>query len=68
MFSTDFLLITSVNGFSTLAASLILEYTDVGLRELVQIFAVGQVISGFIWVALISPGEKRFIAEQNEAE
>ncbi len=68
MFSTDFLLITSVNGFSTLAASLILEYTDVGLRELVQIFAVGQVISGFIWMALISPGEKRFIAEQNEAE
>lgn len=67
MFSTDFLLMTSVNGFSTLAASLFLEYTDIGLRELVQIFAVGQVISGFIWVALISPGEKRFIVEQNEA-
>ncbi|PXY76966.1 MAG: MFS transporter, partial [Methanobacteriota archaeon] len=62
MFSTDFLLLTMVNGISTLAASLILEYTDIGLRELVQIFAVGQLLSGIFWVMLIAPGEKKYLA------
>jgi MFS family permease len=62
MFSTDFLLLTMVNGISTLAASLILEYTDISLRELVQIFAVGQLLSGILWVMLISPGEKKYLA------
>jgi hypothetical protein len=62
MFSTDFLLLTMVNGISTLAASLILEYTDISLRELVQIFAVGQLLSGILWVMLISSGEKKYLA------
>ena len=66
MFSTDFLLLTMVNGISTLAASLILEYTDIGLRELVQIFAVGQLLSGILWVMLIAPGEKKYLAMKRE--
>ncbi|HIO25681.1 MAG TPA: MFS transporter, partial [Candidatus Poseidoniales archaeon] len=66
MFSTDFLLLTMVNGISTLAASLILEYTDIGLRELVQIFAVGQLLSGIFWVMLIAPGEKKYLAMKRE--
>lgn len=64
MFSTDFLLLTLVNGVSTLAASLILEYTAIELRQLVQIFAVCQLISGALWVMLIAPGEREFLAQQ----
>ena len=60
VFSTDFLLMTLLNGFSTLAASLLLEYTDMTLREGIQIFAVLQVLSGIVWIALVMPGEKRF--------
>ncbi|MDE0575005.1 MAG: MFS transporter [Candidatus Poseidoniales archaeon] len=60
VFSTDFLLMTGINGFSTLAASLMLEYTDITLREGIQIFAVLQVVSGIIWIMLMMPGEKRF--------
>ena len=63
MFSTDFLLLTMVNGISTLAASLILEFTDYTLREVIQIFAVCQLLSGIIWVMLVSPGEKKYIEE-----
>ena len=63
MFSTDFLLLTTVNGISTLAASMILEFTDYSLREVIQAFAICQVISGIIWVILISPGEKKYIAQ-----
>jgi MFS family permease len=68
MFSTDFLLLTMVNGFSTLAASLILEYTMIELRQLVQIFAVCQLLSGIIWVLLIAPGEKKYLAELKTQE
>ena len=60
MFSTDFMLMTTVNGISTLAASMILEYTEMTLDEVVQIFALGQIISGVVWVMLVSPGERRF--------
>ena len=67
MFSTDFLLLTTVNGLSTLLASSILEYSTIGLRELVQIFAVGQVLTGIIWVMLIAPGERQFLEEMKTA-
>jgi MFS family permease len=59
MFSTDFLLMTTVHGLSTLAAALMIEYGPWELREVLQIFAVGQILSGLIWVALVSPGERR---------
>ncbi len=61
MFSTDFLLMTTVNGFSTLAASLMLEYTDITLRQGIQIFATLQVLSGIIWVMLMMPSERRYL-------
>jgi len=66
VFSTDFLLMTLLNGFSTLAASLLLEYTDMTLREGIQIFAVLQVLSGIVWIAIVMPGEKKFLAMKNE--
>jgi MFS family permease len=59
MFSTDFLLMTTVHGLSTLVAALMIEYGPWELREVLQIFAVGQILSGLIWVALVSPGERR---------
>jgi len=65
LFSTDFLLMTTVNGFSTLAASLMLEYTDVTLRQGIQIFAILQVLSGIVWIILMMPGEKRFAQATN---
>ena len=61
LFSTDFFLMTTVNGFSTLAASLMLEYTEITLREGIQIFAALQVASGIIWVMLMLPQEKRYL-------
>jgi hypothetical protein len=59
MFSTDFLLMTTVHGLSTLAAALMIEYGPWELREVLQIFAIGQILSGLIWVAMVSPGERR---------
>ena len=61
MFSTDFLLMTTVNGCSTLVASLMLEYTDVTLRQGIQLFAVLQVLSGIVWVMLTLPNERRYL-------
>lgn len=62
VFSTDFLLMTLLNGCSTLAASLMLEYTEITLRAGIQIFAVLQVISGIVWISLVMPGERRYLA------
>ena len=61
LFSTDFLLMTTVNGCSTLVASLMLEYTDVTLRQGIQLFAFLQVVSGIIWVMLMLPRERRYL-------
>ena len=61
LFSTDFLLMTTVNGCSTLVASLMLEYTDVTLRQGIQLFAILQVVSGIIWVMLMYPKERRYL-------
>lgn len=63
LFSTDFFLMTTVNGFSTLAASLMLEYTDMTLRQGIQLFATLQIFSGIIWVMLMFPREKRYLRE-----
>lgn len=62
MFATDFLLMTSVNGFSTMAASLLLEYTEVGLRNAMVLFATLQIFSGLLWIILTRPGEKEYAA------
>lgn len=63
LFSTDFLLMTTVNGCSTLVASLMLEYTDITLRQGIQLFAILQVISGIVWVMLMLPSERRYLQE-----
>ena len=60
MFATDFLLMTSVNGFSTMAASLMLEYTDIGLRSAMLLFATLQIFSGLLWIGITRPGEKKY--------
>jgi len=65
MFSTDFLLMTMVNGFSTLVASLMLEFGDFTLSEVVRLFAIGQILSGVIWVLLTAPGERRLADSKN---
>ena len=65
LFSTDFLLMTTVNGCSTLVASLMLEYTDITLREGIQLFAILQVLSGIIWVMLMMPSERRYMQENH---
>ena len=64
MFATDFLLMTTVNGFSTMAASLILEYTEIGLRNTLIAFSILQIVSGIVWLLLTSPGEKKFALMQ----
>ena len=63
LFSTDFLMMTTVNGLSTLGASLMLEFTEITLREGIQLFASLQVLSGIIWVILMLPKERRFLKE-----
>jgi len=65
LFSTDFLLMTTVNGCSTLVASLMLEYTDITLREGIQLFAILQVLSGMVWVILMMPSERRYMQENH---
>ena len=67
LFSTDFLLMTTFNGLSTLAASLMLEYTEITLREGIQLFAFLQVLSGIIWVVLMLPKERRYLKETQES-
>ena len=67
LFSTDFLLMTTFNGLSTLAASLMLEYTNISLREGIQLFAFLQVLSGIIWVIFMLPKERRFLKENQES-
>lgn len=59
VFGADFLMMTSVNGLSALAASLLIEYGGMDLRGMLLWFAIGQVASGLLWLLLMLPGEKR---------
>ncbi len=63
MFATDFLLMTTVNGTSSLIAALMIAYVGIDLRTLVLIFAVSQTISGVLWLSIMLPGERRYYAE-----
>ncbi len=62
VFGADFMLMTSMNGLSALAASLLIEYGGLSLRTALLWFAVGQVASGLLWLLLMLPGERRFAA------
>ena len=63
VFATDFLLMTTVNGTSSLVAAVMIAYVGIDLRTLVLIFAVGQTISGVLWLSAMLPGERRYFAE-----
>lgn len=58
LFATDFLLLTTISGLSTLAAGLLVEYGPLSLRQVLLLFACLQITSGVIWTLLISPGER----------
>ena len=66
VFATDFLLMTTVNGTSSLIAALMIAYVGIDLRTLVLIFAVGQTISGLIWLSVMLPGERRYFVENQD--
>jgi MFS family permease len=63
LFATDFLLLTTILGLSTMAAGLLVEFGPLTLREAVLLFAVLQTFSGLIWTFLVSPGEKKLRKE-----
>lgn len=65
LFATDFLLLTTIHGFSTLAAGLLVEYGPLSLREAIFLFAALQIINGIIWTLLVTPGEKKLRMENN---
>ena len=44
-----------------------LEYTEITLREGIQLFAFLQVLSGIIWVVLMLPKERRYLKETQES-
>lgn len=67
VFATDFLLMTLVNGLSSLLASLLLAYGFFELRSLILFFAGLQVFVGILWLVLTLPGERREQALQAQA-
>ena len=64
VFSADFLLMTTTNGLSSLGAAMLIAYDVLDLRGLVTLLAVGQVLSGMVWLALTRPGERQYWEEQ----
>ena len=60
VFATDFLLMTTANGTSSLVAALLITYGDVSLRQLVLAFAMVQVVSGILWVLITRKGEREY--------
>ncbi|MGB0726492.1 MAG: MFS transporter, partial [Candidatus Poseidoniaceae archaeon] len=60
VFATDFLLMTTANGTSSLVAALLITYGDVTLRQLVLAFAMVQVVSGILWVLITRKGEREY--------
>ncbi|MCH8246435.1 MAG: MFS transporter [Bacteroidetes bacterium] len=59
VFSTEWLLIMSVDTLSILTASLVLEGTVLILRQVILIFAAVQLFSGLIWLFSVVPRERR---------
>lgn len=58
VFAADYLLVTFMNGVSSLVAALWLSRGAVDLRTLIAVLAAGQVLSGLLWVALTWPSER----------
>ena len=55
---TDYLLLTSMMGFSALAAGLILEGDYLTLRETIALTAIIQIGMGGIWLVFATPKER----------
>ncbi|GMQ82356.1 MAG: MFS transporter [Rhodothermia bacterium] len=67
VFSTEWLVIMSVDTLSILTASLVLEGSILILRQVILIFAVVQVLSGLLWLFSVVPLERRDeIARESE--
>lgn len=58
VFSTDWLLVMSAESLSILVASALLEAGWLSLTQSVQAFALLQVVSGLLWIAIVVPRER----------
>ena len=63
VFATDFLLMTTVNGTSSLIAALMIAYVGIDLRTLILYFRCQSDNSGVSWLSIMLPGERRYYAE-----
>lgn len=59
VFATEWLLVMLADSLAIIAASLLLESGNVDLRMSVRLFALLQLASGWLWIALIVPRERR---------
>lgn len=67
VFAADYLLVTAVNGLSTLGAALWLGSGGIDLRVLIGVLAAAQVVSGLLWIAVTWPAERRLVEAQPPA-
>lgn len=63
IFATEWLLVMLADTISILAASLLLEYEVLDLREAFRVFALVQVASGVAWIVLVVPRERAATAQ-----
>jgi MFS family permease len=64
VFATEWLLVTLMNSLSILAASLLLEYGYLTLRQGFFAFAAFMVAIGVLWLAVGAPAERRFMGAE----
>ncbi len=58
VFATEWLLVMLADTVSILVASVLLEYGVLDLRLCFQVFALVQILSGLLWIALVVPRER----------
>ena len=64
VFSTEWLLLTLVDSVTILAASLLLEYGYLTLRQGFLFFSAFMVFNGVLWLVLGAPAERRLLREE----
>ena len=62
---TDHFGITLMMGVSALAAGLIMQYELLGLREVIALTGMVQIVLGLAWILLASPQEKALLSDSN---
>ncbi len=60
--ATQWLLLTTTDSLSILAAALLLEVGGLGLRTGILVFAGVEIVCGLLWLALVVPAERRLTA------